>query len=113
MTARLTSAMLASALMRRVQSAGGHAALLARGDEISGSILIQSLEKGRISGLWERLLSPDGLYQWQRVGPQDIVGDDEYDHYIERRRARDPDLWLIELDIVNAERFIVDSASEA
>jgi hypothetical protein len=107
-TARLTSAVLASALMRRVQNEGGSAAVLKKGDETAGMILVQTAEKGRTTGLWERLLTPSGAYAWTRVGPQDVDNEEEIAHYMERRRARDPDLWHIELDIPSAERFIVD-----
>ena len=38
------------------------------------------------------------------------MGDEEpFDLYIERRKSRDPDIWVIELDIPNAERFIVET----
>ncbi len=109
MSVRLTSKMLAGAMMRRVQSEGGNATVLAKGDETSGSVLVLALEKGRITGLWERLLKPSGNYEWGKVGPQDIDIEAEMTPYIERRHARDPDLWLIELDIPYAERFIVET----
>ncbi|MEO5586279.1 MAG: DUF1491 family protein, partial [Novosphingobium sp.] len=30
----------------------------------------------------------------------------EFSEYLERRKYQDPDLWIVELDIANAERFI-------
>ncbi len=113
MTARLTSGLLAGALMRKVHNEGGSAMVLAKGDETAGSILILTLERGVITGLWERLLQPSGTYQWDRVGPQDIDVQSELDLYIQRRRKSDPDIWLIELDIPYAERFIAEMPIEA
>jgi hypothetical protein len=84
------------------------AMILAKGDETAGGILLATREKGRNSGVYERILGTDGHYQWQRVGPQDIDGESETDHYIQRRCASDPDLWVIELDIPNAERFAAE-----
>ena len=107
--ARLTSAMLVSALVRRAHQAGGFAAVLARGDETSGALLIQAAEKGAVSGLFERSLDLSGGYSWRRTGPQDPEKIDEIGKYLERRRASDPDLWIVELDIADAERFIVES----
>lgn len=107
--ARLTSAMLASALIRRANQQGGFAAILSKGDEISGAILVQALERGRFSGLFERSLGLDGIYEWRRTGPQGPENIDEIGKYLARRRATDPDLWIVELDIADAERFIVES----
>jgi hypothetical protein len=111
MSVRLTSGLLAGALIRRVQGEGGGAMVLAKGDETSGSILLVTLEKGVNTGVWERLLQPSGAYRWMKVGPQDVENEEQLTHYIERRRQRDPDLWLIELNIPNAERFIVETDS--
>ena len=109
MTPRLTSRMLVDSLGRRVRVAGGHATVLARGNDGAGSILIICAERGRFGALLERTLTPDGGYGWTRCGPSTDSDADELDQYIERRRARDPDLWLIELDIADAERFAAES----
>jgi hypothetical protein len=94
--------------MRRTQTEGGHAMLLSRGDENAGAILIQLLEKGQFYGLFERVLALETGYSWQRVGPQVIDNIREIDEYLTRRQQRDPDLWLIELDIANGERLIAE-----
>lgn len=94
--------MLVSALIRRVNNEGGVATVLAKGDETAGAILLILMEKGIVQSVSERLLCGNGHYAWTTVGPDDegARGD-----YLERRRIRDPDLWLVELDIANAERF--------
>ena len=113
MTSRLASGLFVSALMRRAQAGGGHAMLLARGDETAGAILIQLLEKGRFYGLYERVMAIETGYSWQAVGPQAIDKQQEIDEYIARRQAQDTDLWVIELDIVNGERLIAEMCSDA
>ncbi len=110
--ARLTSAMLASGLSRQANALGGFAAILAKGDPTSGALLVQILEKGRFFGLFERLLDPSGAYLWTATGPQSTENKDLFDPYLARRRARDPDLWIIELDVPDAERFIADRLSD-
>ena len=102
MTPRLTSTMLVSLLVRRVAQAGGNAAVLNRGDETSGAILLICMEKGVVQSVREHVLDRTGRYAWVAVGPDD---DAARTAYLDRRRARDPDLWLVELDIANAERF--------
>jgi hypothetical protein len=107
--ARLTSTMLVGALRRRVSAAGGFATILVKGDEISGVILVQTLEKGRNSGLFERVSNFAGGHALIRCGPSPEEGHEALDHYIARRRRSDPDLWVIELDVAEAERFAVET----
>lgn len=109
MDSRLTSALLVSSLVRRAHQQGGFAAILLKGDETAGSILLLGREKGRLLGLWERVPSLKGGYEWSPCGPQDVENQDEFDNYISRRRAQDPDFWLIELDIPDPARFAAES----
>ena len=104
--ARLTSDMMVSGFLRLANQDGGFAAIVFKGDPTSGAVLIQLLEKGQFFGLYERLPAPSGQYQWTRKDSQGIEITNEISAYWSRRKARDPDLWLIELDVPNAERFI-------
>ena len=101
--------MLVGALRRRVGAAGGFATVLAKGDEISGVILVQTLEKGQETGLFERVPNFAGGYALMRCGPSPEEGPDALDQYIARRRRSDPDLWLIELDVPEGERFAAET----
>jgi hypothetical protein len=109
MTPRLTSRMTVDALMRRVRGEGGFATVLARGDDMAGAILLLCADRGAVTSLLERTVDLDGRYRWTPCGPQDVESESERDSYIARRRARDPDLWLIELDIADAERFAAET----
>lgn len=106
MTPRLGSGVLASALIRRVNAEGGHAMVLAKGDVTSGAILLVCADRGHVSGLYERWLDLDDRYAWRDVTPEAR----DFEDYLARRRLRDPDLWVIELDIPNAERFAAETS---
>jgi hypothetical protein len=108
-TAKLASGLLVSALVRRAFEQGGFAAILQKGDETAGAILLIGREKGGIVGLWEQALTAKGAYAWSPCGPQDVENQSEIDHYMSRRRANDPDLWMIELDIPDPARFAAES----
>jgi hypothetical protein len=108
MSARLTSALLISTLTRRAFALGGSAAVLAKGDPGAGAIMLHVREKGVFSGLWEPVLTPSGGYHWVKNDSQTIENQENFNNYLDRRRARDPDLWLIELDVPNAERFTAE-----
>ncbi len=107
MNERLPSHIEASGLLRRVDSEGGFGAILHRGDRERGTLLILILERGCSHSLLERRLQDDFSYRW---AVQDAK---EYDWAILRRdRTRiDPDCWLIELDVPDAERFTAEMTS--
>jgi len=109
MSDRLPSGLLVSAMLRRVNDAGGIGTVLAKGDAQAGAILVITLEKGVNSGAFERGTGPDGSVQLVGVGPEDIESNVEITDYWRRRRSRDPDLWVIELDIASAERFAAET----
>ena len=108
MSDRLPSDLLAKALMRRAFDRGGSATLLARGDANGGAILILALNRGHGPSFHERGIGASGAPALIRSGPVQ-VGDAEAEDYWRRRRARDPDLWVIELDIAGAERLAAET----
>ena len=109
MTERLASHMLASALIKRAGQAGGFAMILNKGDAVSGVILVQCLERGEKTGLFERVPDYEGGYRLLPCGPGNDSDPDAANQYMARRLRSDPDLWLIELDIADAERFAAET----
>ena len=109
MTPRLASAILVGAVMRRAFAAGEHAAVITKGDADAGAVLFLVAEKGRVVKMVERGIGPAGTGQAVSVGPQHLENLQEINDYVARRMARDPDLWVIELDGANAERFAAET----
>lgn len=103
MTARLASGLLISALIRRIEAAGGHAMVLARGDRTAGAILLAIADRGVTLRLLERTMGPDGAYRWSPTGPSTFDDPLALGDYVARRRRTDPDLWVVELDSPEAE----------
>ena len=108
MEPRIAASVLAGALIRKAEAAGGFGAVLARGDATAGSILVILLEKGENPKLFERLLQPDGRYAWLESGSRRIENPAGVPEFIARRRRFDPDLWILELDIPSSERFAAE-----
>lgn len=99
---RLTSAMRVSALLRRVHQAGGSAMVLAKGDATGGAILVLLLDRGANPRFRERGLGVEGgLIE---SGPRNADAEAAA-AYWQRRRDRDPDLWVIEVDVADGDRF--------
>ncbi|WP_033074369.1 DUF1491 family protein [Sphingopyxis sp. MWB1] len=105
---RLTSRFLVDLLRRRAEAAGGFATILTIGDEHAGSILVQCCERGVIGPLFERRFAMSGQYQWEIVGPPPEAGEKAHSEYRARRKNSDPDIWIIELDIADAPRFVAE-----
>ena len=109
--ARLATSVLVTSLMRRAESEGGFAAVLGKGDATAGAILVILNEKGRKQRILERVLQPGGAYSWHDLMSQAVEDEEQFAHFLERRRSFDPDLWLIELDVPSAERFAAEMNS--
>ena len=104
MSGRLPSGVLVSALLRRVNDVGGFGAVMAKGDPQGGAILVIAVDKGAPPRLLERGIGPGG-----QTVLIDSTPADDLDGYWRRRRARDPDIWVIEVDIAAAERFAAET----
>jgi hypothetical protein len=99
---RLASRVRIDALFRRVAGAGGFAAVLARGDDEAGSIAVVTRDAG-VETLLAPVLGGAGRYEFAALATGEAVP-----AWIERARGRDPDLWVIELDIPQAGQFVAD-----
>ena len=102
---RLAAGVEVSALLARARDAGGFGTVLRRGDAERGSILILLTERGATRFTLQRLLQRDGTYAWEARESGDSAVTEQA---LARARDRDPDLWLIELDVPSTERFIAE-----
>lgn len=106
MEARLSAHLEVGGLLRAVQAEGGFATVLHKGERDGGTILVILTENGGNARVFERIPASDGTRNWSIARTQDAENTEEFTNYLTRRSAQDPDLWIIELDIANGERFI-------
>jgi hypothetical protein len=109
---RLPPRLEVPALLRRAEAQGGFATVLSKGDPEGGAIVLVVTNRGRHFASLERVLGIDGSYQWNATGPAESAESAEVASFLAKRRQFDPDLWLIELDIAEPERFIAETTSE-
>jgi hypothetical protein len=98
---RLASRFRIDALRRRVGAAGGFATVLAHGDDGAGAIAVVTREAGTEIVL-AAVLGANG-YEFAEMARDDGVA-----AWIVKARGRDPDLWIIELDIPQAGQFVAE-----
>ena len=106
MTIAIPAHLEVTGLMRAVESAGGFAMVIRKGQREAGAILVVLVEKGANARVFERIARMDGSRGWTLMKVQDPENPQEMNEYLTRRGDRDPDLWIVELDIANGERFI-------
>lgn len=97
----LPASTLVSALTRQVTAAGGFATVLARGSPWGGALLLVLRTGGEVVAC-EKLPTADGRPLWRAAAR----GDSAVNAFAASQRKFDPDLWVLELDIVDPERFI-------
>jgi len=105
MDERLPAHLEAASILRLAESLGGFATVLAKGERDAGTILIAILCRGGAAQLYERMPALDGSRRFVATKMQDPDDPTEFTDYLERRRHRDPDIWILEVDIDEAERF--------
>jgi hypothetical protein len=108
--ARLPAHLEASAIIRLAESQGGFATVLAKGERDAGTILIVTMCHGKGGTLYERMPQADGSRTFVAAKRENPENPSEFSEYLARRRAQDRDVWLIEVDIADPERFIAGFA---
>lgn len=114
MTSRLPSALEVAALLRRTEVAGGFGMVLHKGDADRGTILVVTLDREGLGTLYERLPDPADpgalATRWTVLRRQSADDRAAFDEDLDKRLRRDPDLWIIELTVADAERSILNPA---
>lgn len=95
-TARLTAGLWVSAYMNRLRLAGIACYLAARGDATAGAVVVKLATMDGQARLYERRFD---LQQDRRIWAILAEGaEGEIDATLTRARARDRDLWVIEIE---------------
>lgn len=106
MDGRLPAHIEVTGLIRSVEAAGGFATVLSKGERDAGTIMVVVTEKGENSRAYERMPQLDGTRKWSCSRKQDTENKIEFSDFLTRRGAQDRDLWIVELDVADGERFI-------
>ncbi|MEE4317272.1 MAG: DUF1491 family protein [Erythrobacter sp.] len=106
MSQRLPAHLEVGAILRLAESHGGFATVLARGERDAGTILLVTTCRGKAARLYERMPNLDGSRSFVTTKEEDPEKQQDFSEYLARRRRQDADIWLIEVDIDDPERFV-------
>ena len=96
--ARLSTRFWVMAMIRRCSIDGQSAMVVRKGDEDRGAVLLKVNRFDNGCTVWTQARDLDGAPAWMRGTGPDPVAEPAADAYVERQVARDPDLWVIEIE---------------
>ncbi|WP_347302635.1 DUF1491 family protein [Croceibacterium sp. TMG7-5b_MA50] len=106
MEARLPAHLEVGGLIRAVEAAGGFATVLHRGEREAGTIMLVLSERGTPAQAYERMPQADGTRRWLPSRAQNPEDPRDFWDWCARRHRQDSDLWVLELDVADGQRFI-------
>ncbi|MBT3702857.1 MAG: DUF1491 family protein [Alphaproteobacteria bacterium] len=101
------------ALIRRAQVAGAFAAVVRRGDDTAGSLLLKINKLDGQATVYVPGYNFDGQRVWRRHNKDGATPEAEADLYIEKSVARDPDIWVVEVEDREGRTFLDEPIEEA
>ncbi len=108
---RIPAHLEVNAIIRAVQAEGGFATVLSKGERHAGTLMVICCENGTNSRVFERMPQLDGTRKWVLSKEEDIENPTEISDYLMRRAKQDDDLWVLEIDAVDATRFLPNPPS--
>lgn len=105
-TPRLKAGFRASAIIRRAQLAGHFAALIKRGDEDAGALLLQLEYADRRLDLLMEANRGDGARVWRCLNGHSPIDAARAAELIAKEKRIDPDLWIIAIEMNGDAEFL-------
>ena len=92
---RLATGLWVEAYRLRLEAEAIPAYIIARGDATAGAVLVKLATLDGSARAFQRIMALDGTRPWDVLAEGDEA---EVDAIVARARARDPDLWVIEVE---------------
>ena len=103
---RLTSKIWVQAYLKRLELQTIAAYVTAHGDDHSGAILIKVMKMDGSAQLYEKTFDlQNNRNAWVKI----LDGlDVDIDNLLEKQKANDPDLWVVEIENANGQNYLDD-----
>ncbi len=106
---RLKTLIWVQALIRRAELSGASAFVARKGEIDAGAVLVKVSLLNGTAVVWSSSYGSDGGRRWIKGTGVDVVADGDAEAYIERARARDADLWVIEIEDRQGRDFLTEA----
>lgn len=106
MIARLPAHLEVAGILRLAESLGGFGMVLAKGERDAGTILLVTIHRDEPARLFEKMPQLDGNRRFVAIRQEDVENKEEFSDYLARRKRQDADIWILEADVPDRERFI-------
>lgn len=108
MSGKLNARLWVNAIVRMAAAGGDFATIAKKGDETAGQVILVARRRNDHVQVYTRTMNSRGDYSWTVAvaSPPEELG--KVNEYLDRQRRYDPDLWIVDLDTENPERFVVD-----
>ena len=109
MMGRLPARLWIDALIRRASLAGASAFVLQHGDEERGDVLIKVVRLDGTAAAYAPSMNLEGERIFLNLAVQGIGPDESaVDDYVRRAKARDSDLWIVEIEDKEGRTFLTE-----
>ena len=101
--ARIPTELWVKAHLRRLSAQALPAVIVQRGDPHGGMVILKVIRPGLGCRVLVQTRDLDGVLSWMPALKGELATETEADDYIARQTARDPDLWVVEVETRNGE----------
>jgi hypothetical protein len=105
---RLKTAIWVSALIRRAEIFGASAFVAHKGEGDAGAVIVKVSLLDGTARVWSSSYGSDGGRRWVHATGDAVVADAEAEAYVARARARDSDLWVVEIEDRKGRDFLTE-----
>ena len=105
---RLPTKVWIDSLRRAVSAHGDFATVIRSGDPDAGAVILLLRDRADTYWGYSRTNLGDGTTGWQELPGSGAEDRNKLDESLEKQRRYDPDLWILELDVADPARFIVE-----
>jgi hypothetical protein len=105
---RLKTTIWVAALIRRAELSGASAFVARKGEPDSGAVIVKISLLNGTARVWSSSYGRDGGRRWVHATGAELVPDAAAEAYVARARARDADLWVIEIEDKDGRDFLTE-----
>jgi len=109
MEPRLKTLIWVQALVRRAEIGGASAFVARKGEPDAGAVIVKVSPLNGTAMVWSSSYGNEGERRWIRATGAGFVTDADAEAYITRARARDGDLWVIEIEDRAGRDFLTEA----